>query len=577
MSESKVKKEMKSQLLPATLTALKILKILEESSDQDHPVAQTAIAAELDVDRKTVARCLEVMEGYMDYDIVHQRKGIYLVPDEDAFELSEVRLLIDSILASKVVSAEQTDIIVKKLAKLLNKHDRTHIRHIHSYKDWSKVDNKNIFWTIEVLDDAINKNVKVSFDYNTIGIDKKLHVEGNYTVSPVQLTFANGQYFVLAYTNDDDELRSFRIDKITNAKLLGVISKKKQREVEWRDIASAYVEGHPYMSFGNTERIRIRILEDEIGRVFDVFGINVRINQCDDRDAKYSNMVEVSFEANTEDVYRFMVQNADVAEILEPHSIRARILKFGRKMHIRYLSSREDMAHANYESAVSEKWILNHSDWILDASDRDVRNLIEENNTATKVWGINVDSYDAQTFAEISEYSNLQILNFDDANMPEEIDLAILESFPELHRMVLEQRSRKKPPVRVKNLRAIKHCKKINQLLFFNVEFVEDIDLSGFEKLRLLNLRQCKLKNLDFLRSMNELMRLEISGACVEDISGLIGHKRLRVLTVDNEFVRRFNVEALKQSNPKLRIEIHAQQLMPNDRPEVNHSLKESK
>lgn len=577
MSESKVKKEMKSQLLPATLTALKILKILEESSDQDHPVAQTAIAAELDVDRKTVARCLEVMEGYMDYDIVHQRKGVYLVPDEDAFELSEVRLLIDSILASKVVSAEQTDIIVKKLAKLLNKHDRTHIRHIHSYKDWSKVDNKNIFWTIEVLDDAINKNVKVSFDYNTIGIDKKLHVEGNYTVSPVQLTFANGQYFVLAYTNDDDELRSFRIDKITNAKLLGVISKKKQREVEWRDIASAYVEGHPYMSFGNTERIRIRILEDEIGRVFDVFGINVRINQCDDRDAKYSNMVEVSFEANTEDVYRFMVQNADVAEILEPHSIRARILKFGRKMHIRYLSSREDMAHANYESAVSEKWILNHSDWILDASDRDVRNLIEENNTATKVWGINVDSYDAQTFAEISEYSNLQILNFDDANMPEEIDLAILESFPELHRMVLEQRSRKKPPVRVKNLRAIKHCKKINQLLFFNVEFVEDIDLSGFEKLRLLNLRQCKLKNLDFLRSMNELMRLEISGACVEDISGLIGHKRLRVLTVDNEFVRRFNVEALKQSNPKLRIEIHAQQLMPNDRPEVNHSLKESK
>lgn len=276
MTPAPKKKEMKSQLLPATLTALKILQILEESSDQEHPVAQTAIAAELDIDRKTVARCLEVMEGYMDYDIVHQRKGVYLVPDEDAFELSEVRLLIDSILASKVVSAEQTDIIVKKLAKLLNKYDRTHIRHIHSYKDWSKVDNKNVFWTIEAFDDAINKNVKVSFDYNKIGVDKKLHVVAKYTVSPVQLAFSNGQYFLLAYVDEEEEMRSFRIDKITNAKTLGMVSKARKRELDWRDIASTYVEGHPYMSFGETEHIKLRILEEEIGRVFDVFGTRVR-------------------------------------------------------------------------------------------------------------------------------------------------------------------------------------------------------------------------------------------------------------------------------------------------------------
>ena len=56
---------MKSQLLPATLTALKILQILKESSDQDHPIPQTELAQMLDVDRKTIARCLDVMEGYM--------------------------------------------------------------------------------------------------------------------------------------------------------------------------------------------------------------------------------------------------------------------------------------------------------------------------------------------------------------------------------------------------------------------------------------------------------------------------------------------------------------------------------
>ena len=571
MSSSPKKKEMKSQLLPATLTALKILQILEESSDQDHPVAQTAIAAELDVDRKTVARCLEVMEGYMDYDIVHQRKGVYLVPDEDAFELSEVRLLIDSVLASKVVSAEQTDIIVKKLAKLLNKHDRTHIRHIHSYKDWSKVDNKNVFWTIEALDDAINKNVKVAFDYNKIGVDKKLHVVAKYTVSPVQLTFSNGQYFLLAYVEEEEEMRSFRIDKITNAKTLGMVSKAGKRELDWRDIASTYVEGHPYMSFGKTEHIKLLILEEEIGRVFDVFGTRIRISQCKDRDDKLNGMLEVTFDANTEDVYRFIVQNADVAEIIEPHSIRARILKFGRKMHVRYLSSQEDFAQANYESAISENWQHGLSDWLLDASDKAVRKRIVKYGTAQKVWGINIDNFDQESLREISEYSNVRIMKIEqasrDQSLPEVIDLSLVKSYPLMHRMMIEQRYRNAPAIKIKNLDSLQQCRLLSQITFFNVEFLEDVAFRGFEKLRLLSLRQCKLTNLDFVKEIPTLMRLEVSGDLVDDITGLYGHKKLRVLTVDNAFIKKFDIETLRKKNPLLRIEVHGQCIPTKDQP----------
>ena len=562
MTPAPKKKEMKSQLLPATLTALKILQILEESSDQEHPVAQTAIAAELDIDRKTVARCLEVMEGYMDYDIVHQRKGVYLVPNEDAFELSEVRLLIDSVLASKVVSAEQTDIIVKKLAKLLNKYDRSHIRHIHSYKDWSKVDNKNVFWTIEAFDDAINKNVKVSFDYNKIGVDKKLHFVAKYTVSPVQLAFSNGQYFLLAYVDEEEEMRSFRIDKITNAKTLGMVSKARKRELDWRDIASTYVEGHPYMSFGETEHIKLRILEEEIGRVFDVFGTRVRISSCEGTDDKTSGMVEVNFDANTEDVYRFVVQNADVAEIIEPHSIRARILKFGRKMHVRYLSSEEDIAQANYETAISENWQYGLSDWLLDASDKAVREKIVKHGTADKVWGINVDCFDEETLKEISEYSNLQIFKIEkitrEQTLPETIDLSMAKAYPIMRKLMIEQRRRNSPVLKVKGLESLQHCKLLNQITFFNVEFLEEISFVGFEKLRLLSLRHCKVQNLDFVKDIPTLMRLEVSGDFVDDISGIYGHKKLRVLTVDNAFMNKFDIETLRKKNPLLRIEVHA-------------------
>ena len=53
-------------------------------------------------------------------------------------------------------------------------------------------------------------------------------------------------------------------------------------------------------------------------------------------------------------------------------------------------------------------------------------------------------------------------------------------------------------------------------------------------------------------------MRLEVSGDFVEDISGIYGHKKLRVLTVDNAFMSKFDIETLRKKNPLLRIEVHA-------------------
>lgn len=567
-------KKKKPQGIPVVLTALKILEILKESSDQDHPIPQTKIASDLGVDRKTVDRCISIMEGYMDYEIERTRKGVYLIPNDDAFELSEIRILIDSVLSSKVISEEQTDIIVKKLARHLNKHDRTHIRHIHSYKDWSKVDNINIFWTIEVLDDAINKKQQVAFDYNTMGIDKKLHVTSKCTISPVQLAFANGQYFVLGMISDDSELHSYRIDRITNVKLLGVRSKLISNESEQYDIASTYVEGHPYMSFGNVEFIKLRIQKEEIGRVFDVFGTKVRIAECYSDDKKYENMVEVTFKANTEDVYRFMVQNADVAEIFEPHAIRARILRFGRQMHIRYLSSQEDWDQANYSSAISDKWQLRRSSWLLEASDRGVRRLIEQNGTADKVWGLLVDAYDEEIIKEVKEYVNLRILEFG-GKIPAELDLSMVENFTELQRVTIEQRNRKEPTVNLKNISSLNKCKRITQIHFFNVEINEDIDFSGIEKLTMLNLRHCRVADLGFVKKIPTLMRLEVSGDFVDDISGIYGHKRLRVLTVDNEFMRKFDIDKLRKQNPKLRIEVHSQRIDTDEDINVNHSIKD--
>lgn len=35
--------------------------------------------------------------------------------------------------------------------------------------------NKQLFYTIEIIDEAINKNKQISFNYSEYGIDKKRH------------------------------------------------------------------------------------------------------------------------------------------------------------------------------------------------------------------------------------------------------------------------------------------------------------------------------------------------------------------------------------------------------------------
>ena len=70
-------------------------------------------------------------------------------------------------------------------------------------------------------------------------------------------------------------------------------------------------------------------------------------------------------------------------------------------------------------------------------------------------------------------------------------------------------------------------------------------------------------------------MRLEVSGDFVDDISGIYGHKRLRVLTVDNEFMRKFDIDKLRKQNPKLRIEVHSQRIDTDEDINVNHSIKD--
>lgn len=164
------------------LLIMNILDILKKYTDKNHRLIQKEIVEILDneydmkTDKKSVKRNLMNLIEF-GYDIeyseslrVYKNKqgkeieslilsDFYL--NRDFFD-GELRLLIDSLMFSKHIPQAQCMELVEKLEGLSNIYFLSRVKHISTFTDDS-VDNKQLFYTIYVLDEAISKKTSIFF------------------------------------------------------------------------------------------------------------------------------------------------------------------------------------------------------------------------------------------------------------------------------------------------------------------------------------------------------------------------------------------------------------------------------
>ena len=190
-----------------------ILEVLRQYSDEDHKLSQNDIIELLErdydmkADRKSVKRNItSLLEmGYpIDFKetlrMYPNKNGemeeSYILSDfwlDREFTDSELRLLIDSLLFSKHIPYSQCKELVEKLEGLSNRYFKSRVRFISTMEE-TKPKNPQLFYTIEIIDDAIAAGKQVAFTYNEYGTDKKLHPKRDreYIVNPYQMAATNG-------------------------------------------------------------------------------------------------------------------------------------------------------------------------------------------------------------------------------------------------------------------------------------------------------------------------------------------------------------------------------------------------
>ena len=157
---------------PKKLLILRILEILTDYSDCDHKLRQGDIISLLkvlygiDCERKAVARNIEFLQQ-AGYDIVSDNLGSYLAARK--FEFGELRLLIDSVLSNRNICKAHTKDLIDKLVREGGKYFKNYAKHVVNLDDWQKDESREYFFNIELLSEALEKKVKVEFNYNSFG------------------------------------------------------------------------------------------------------------------------------------------------------------------------------------------------------------------------------------------------------------------------------------------------------------------------------------------------------------------------------------------------------------------------
>ena len=230
-------------------------------------------------------------------------------------------MLIDGILCSKYITAKHSEDLIKRICGLSNIYFRSHIKNIFSVTDRCKTENPSLFYNIEVIDDAIEKNRQITFDYNKYGADKQLHKSAEHTASPYQLIVHNQRYYLMALNEQWQNIIYYRLDRITNMRITDLHMtplrsiKGYENGIDYGEISSAL----PYMFADKPQTVEMIVSVCIIDQVIDWFGKDIRI--CDIGDGKF----KVTLRASLNAMEYWAMQYLNFAEIVSPAGLREKI------------------------------------------------------------------------------------------------------------------------------------------------------------------------------------------------------------------------------------------------------------
>lgn len=280
---------------------LKLMEILRQETDEDHPlktavICEKLVSMNISCDRRTLHKDMKVLNdhGFEVMSLLIDHERAYYVADR-SFSVPEIKILIDAVQAASFITEKKTAELIDKIADLGGSNRASILKDNIVHFNTRKHHNEAIYYDVDSLEEAIRTDKKVIFRYFDVDENgqRVYRRDGHhYVVEPVALVFNEDNYYVVTYSSRFDGTANYRVDRMEQVEIIDEDITEKAKEL--RNSVAGYTESVFKMYGGESNDVTLQFDQKLIGIVYDKFGEKTKMIRINDTICEANVKVQIS-------------------------------------------------------------------------------------------------------------------------------------------------------------------------------------------------------------------------------------------------------------------------------------------
>lgn len=323
----------------AKIKILKLWEVLQTHSDENNPLSTNELLEYLEwhgisCDRRTLYRDIQTLNDNGLEVLCRKTKtcNLYYVVDRK-FDVTELRILLDSVQGAGFITHKKTAELVSKLADLAGKNKADLLKRNVTQFNTTKHSNELIYYNIYAINEAILTQRQISFLYFDYALDgtRKYRKNGKpYVVNPLTTVLSNDNYYLVCSHISFDDFTSYRIDRMSDVliqKTPAVIPDNLDQTI------AQYRKQAFFMFAGSPTAVTFQADNSLSNVIFDKFGEDTLLTDNLDGTFQFACNVEIS-----NMFFGWCCSFGHKLKIIAPDSIKERLQQYIASLYALYES-----------------------------------------------------------------------------------------------------------------------------------------------------------------------------------------------------------------------------------------------